>query len=173
MPGYNPYYGPTYTGMGYQQPAIGQASFTPYVQPMQQSYTPAPVQQPKVMEWVEGEIGAKAFQMPAGWPANTPIPLWDSTDTVIYLKSVNQMGMPNPMQKLKYTIEETQQQALMSGASGNSMSGQDMSQFVTKQDLEQLKQEIRNMGNGGNNTNTATNQNGSNSSQNGNRGGNR
>ena len=53
-----------------------------------QSYAAQPgAQQPKIMEWVEGEVGAKAYQMPAGWPANQPIPLWDSTDTIIWLKS--------------------------------------------------------------------------------------
>ena len=139
----------------YQNPYVPQAySFgtnpqlqTPYQQPMQmqQSYTQSPV---KCMEWVEGEIGAKAFQMPQGWPANTPIPLWDSTDTVIYLKSVNQMGVPNPMTKIKYTIEEQQNQMMLpQGQSQQSnMSGTnqpDMSQYVTKNDLEQMKKELK------------------------------
>lgn len=55
--------------------------------------------------WVDGEAGAKAYQLPAGWPANTPIALWDTNDTVIYLKSHNQ-GMPNPLQKARYQLEE-------------------------------------------------------------------
>lgn len=75
-------------------------------QPVQQSFAQAPQQGPKMMEWVEGEVGAKAFQMPMGWPANSPIPLWDSTDTVIYLKSWGPMGIPNPMQKLRYEMPE-------------------------------------------------------------------
>jgi hypothetical protein len=83
--------------------------------------------------------------MPQGWPANSPIPLWDSTDTVIYLKSWGPMGIPNPMQKLRYELPEQQNQALlMSGNQGaNSRDMQqnqvDMTQFVTKQDLEELK----------------------------------
>lgn len=167
---YNPYnfYPATYanqmgySGMPMQQPQMSQMP--------QQSYA-APVSQgPKMMEWVEGEVGAKAFQMPNGWPANSPIPLWDSTDTVIYLKSWGPMGIPNPMQKLRYEMPEQQNQALLTngnnGMSGTSGNGQDMSQYVTKQDLEQLKNEIRNM--------NQNNQNGSNSGQNsGNRGGNR
>ena len=164
MPNFiNPYYGPTYPSVSYstypQYPMVQQI-------PQQQSYAQPPMQQ-KGIEWVEGEIGAKAYQIPAGWPANTPIPLWDSTDTVIYLKSVNQVGMPNPMQKLKYSIEEAPQQALLSGATGTE---QDVSQYVTKQDLEQLRQEIRQLRNNG------STQNGSNSTQTGNggaRGGNR
>lgn len=76
-----------------------------YGQPgqMMQSYQP---QQSQGLIWVDGEVGAKAFQMPAGWPANTPIALWDTNDTVIYLKSINQMGMPNPLQKAHYQLEE-------------------------------------------------------------------
>ena len=179
MPAYNnPYYGPTYGQVSYNGGYVPQQSYTPIQMPAQQSYTPAPVQQPKVMEWVEGEIGAKAFQMPAGWPANTPIPLWDSTDTVIYLKSWSPMGIPNPMQKLRYEMPEQQNQALLSGSVGNGQSGNlDMSQYVTKQDFDQLRNEIRQMNQGGANVgqnNSGNNQNGSNPGQNGgNRGGNR
>lgn len=175
---YNPYnfYPATYANqMGYsgvpmQNPQMSQMPQQSYATPVQQG--------PKMMEWVEGEVGAKAFQMPNGWPANSPIPLWDSTDTVIYLKSWGPMGIPNPMQKLRYEMPEQQSQALlMSGdnGNGNGQSGhQDMSQYVTKQDFEQLKNEIRNMNQSGvNGQNASGNQNGSNSGQNGNRGGNR
>ena len=170
---YNPYnfYPATYANqMGYSGMPMQQMSQMP-----QQSYS-APVQQgPKMMEWVEGEVGAKAFQMPNGWPANSPIPLWDSTDTVIYLKSWGPMGIPNPMQKLRYEMPEQQNQAMLMSGNNGSNEGQsghpDMSQYVTKQDLENIKKEMMNslssMNNSGNN------QNGSNSSQNGNRGGNR
>ena len=79
---------------------------------------------------------------------NSPIALWDSTDTVIYLKSVNQNGIPNPIQKLHYTIEEQPNPLLMSGQSGaqnGSQSGADMSNYVTKDDFEALRQEIAKM----------------------------
>lgn len=106
---------------------------------MQQSYAPASSQQQGII-WVDGEVGAKAFQMPSGWPVGTPIPLWDSNDTVIYLKSINQMGMPNPLQKLHYTMEE--QKNLPSGQiSGSQMP--EGSNFATKDDLEQTKTELK------------------------------
>lgn len=167
---YNPYnfYPTTYQPMSYgmqTQPQMPMA---------QQSYAPPQGgQAPKMMEWVEGEVGAKAFQMPNGWPANSPIPLWDSTDTVIYLKSWGPMGIPNPMQKLRYEMPEQQNQALLNsgsnGMSGNSGNQQpDMSQYVTKQDLEEIKKEMRNA------LSSAGNQNGiNNGQQNMNRGGNR
>lgn len=143
-----------------------------YMQPMSvptnpgMSQAPAPVQQgPKMMEWVDGEVGAKAFPMPNGWPANSPIPLWDSTDTVIYLKSWGPMGIPNPMQKLKYEMPEQHSALLQGGMSGaTQQTAPDMSQYVTKQDLEEIRREMRNA------MNNRGNQNGSNNVQN--RGGN-
>lgn len=83
------------------QPAWGQQMYPN----MQTAMSQAP-QNVKGIEWVDGEVGAKAFQMPAGWPANTPIALWDTNDTVIYLKSINAMGMPNPLQIAHYQLEE-------------------------------------------------------------------
>ena len=94
----------------------------------------------KSMEWVDGEIGARAFQMPQGWPPETPIVLWDNTDKKIYLKSWNQAGAPKPIQELDYEIKENNNQYALPGTSGA-----DMSQYVTKDDINQLKQEIKNM----------------------------
>lgn len=94
----------------------------------------------KSMEWVDGEVGAKAFQMPQGWPPETPIVLWSNSEKKIYLKSWNQMGMPNPIQELEYEIKERTNPALLP----NNVSG-DTSNFVTKEDLEQFKQELRGM----------------------------
>lgn len=120
----------------------GGASFAPYATPQlpipQQSYAQGTT--PKPMEWVEGEVGAKAFQMPAGWPANQPIPLWDSTDSVIYLKSWSQMGIPNPLQKLKYEMPESQTPPTLPGGQSGSA---EPSNFVTKEDLESMKNELR------------------------------
>lgn len=64
---YNPYnfYPQSYMNPGYsgniypqmQQPLPNQQSFTPSM---------SASNGPKMMEWVEGEVGAKAFQMPNG-----------------------------------------------------------------------------------------------------------
>lgn len=90
---------------------------------------------------VDGEVGAKAYQMPQGWPANVPIPLWDTNEQIIYLKSINQMGMPNPLQKLKYTIEDQQYQSMLPSGASN----QAGPEYVTKSDFEDLKNELRDM----------------------------
>lgn len=132
---YNPYnfFPATYPQQNYMQPQYQQQSYA-----LQQ----APL---KAMEWVEGEVGAKAFQMPQGWPANQPIPLWDSTDTNIYLKSWSQMGIPNPMQKLHYEMPEQQNQALLQSGNGNNsgnMSGAPQN-YITKEDFEAFKTEMK------------------------------
>ena len=106
--------------------------------------TPAVSQTIRPMEWVEGEVGAKAFQMPAGWYPNQPIPLWDSTDTVIYLKSWSQMGIPNPLQKIHYTLPEQQSMQNLPAQSGQTEEVQ-ANNFVTKDDFEALKTELKEM----------------------------
>ena len=104
-----------------------------------QSYTP----NIKSMEWVDGEVGARAFQMPPGWAPETPIVLWDNSEKKIYLKSWNSAGVPNPIQELDYEIKERTNPALLP----QSISGEthDMSKYVTREDFEELKREIKNL----------------------------
>lgn len=123
---------------------VGQQMYPQY----QQTYAQQPVQQTMQnqsgmgIKWVDGEVGAKAFQMPAGWPPNQPIDLWDTNDTVIYLKSINPMGMPNPLQKARYELEGMKTGEKASGYSGDAEPKTDMSQFVKKEDLDRMKQEL-------------------------------
>ena len=137
FPSYNNYQ--AYPTNSYQQ----QYSMANQPQYPQASY--AQPQQARVgIEWVDGEVGAKAFQLPAGWPANAPMPLWDTNDTVIYLKSINQMGMPNPLQKVRYTMEEAPKKApAMSSQAALPEGMPDMSDFVRKDDLERMKEELK------------------------------
>ena len=126
-------YQPTwnYSGIGQQMYPTAQASY-PTAQTQQQS-------NPGLI-WVDGEVGAKAYQMPAGWPANQPIALWDTNDTVIYLKSTNPMGMPNPLQRAHYTLDGMKSGEKREGYSGDEKP--DMSQYVRKEDLERMKQDL-------------------------------
>ena len=144
--GQYPMYPTNSFGQSYAQPQqaqYGQSYGTSYAMPQNDTMMG--------IRWVDGEIGAKAFQMPPMWPANTPLPLWDTNDTVIYLKSINQVGMPNPLQKIHYTMEETPKAPMMHNTtsgqaalpspdrtSGNSMAG-----YATKDDLEKMKEDIR------------------------------
>ena len=122
---------------GMQQPMnYGGAYMAP------QSFAPQPTMTPMQSNVipVDGEVGAKAFSAPAG--STGPIALWDTNDNVIYLRTFNAAGMPNPLRKLRYTEEEPMQN-LPAGQSGASAA--DMSQYVTKDDFESLRQEIRQM----------------------------
>ncbi len=99
---------------------------------------------PHGLIWVDGEVGAKAYQMPQNLPANQPIALWDTNDTVIYLKSVNPMGMPNPLQKAHYTLEEYRNASgpAKSGSSEPTQVIPDMTEYVRKDDMERMKKEL-------------------------------
>lgn len=132
-----------------------------YSQLAQPQYQPQNQQPPTSpgMIWVDGEVGAKAYQLPNGWPQNTPLPLWDTNDTVIYLKSTNQMGIPNPIQKIYYRMEgqkmshdgslrDPQSQKLVAGHIGDEPEPVEnkhgLEAFATKGDLEKMRQEIVN-----------------------------
>lgn len=112
-------------------------SYYPYYAP---SYQTSMLQNEPSMRWVDGEVGAKAYQMPQGLAPETPIVLWDSTDKKIFLKSWNQMGMANPLQELDYEIKERTNPALLPA----NLSG-DANNYVTKEDLSKLKEELRSM----------------------------
>lgn len=149
MPNYNtfPSYGayPAYPNNSYQQQ---------YSQAGQQAYVQQPVQPQQSMMtgicWVDGEVGAKAQQLPAGWDTSKPFPMWDTNDQIIYLKSFNPMGMPNPLTKLHYTIEESYRpapmmsnQAALPAGDTTSQTTHDMSQYVKKEDLDRMKEELK------------------------------
>ena len=142
FPSYNAYN--TYPTNSYQQQYSQAVMQNPYAGQNNSSYTAQ--QQPIGIVWVDGEVGAKAYQLPAGWPVNAPMPLWDTNDTIIYLKSTNQMGMPNPIQKIHYTMEEQPRlSAAMSGQAAlpSGDTAPDMSQYVRKDELEQMKEELK------------------------------
>lgn len=70
----------------YQPPMQG----TPYQMPTQNQPT-------NDMVWVQGEAGAKAYPV----APNYTLPLWDSENKTIYLKTVNAQGIPS-MEILDY-----------------------------------------------------------------------
>lgn len=144
FPTYNAYQ--PYPTNSYQQ-QYSQAYQPQYTMP-QNNTSYAAQQQPVGIVWVDGEVGAKAYQLPSIWPVNAPMPLWDTNDTIIYLKSTNQMGMPNPIQKVRYTMEEAPKMApaMSSQAAlpaGDSQPMPDMSEYVKKDDLERMKEELK------------------------------
>lgn len=131
---YQPNYG--YSGAAQQMYPQYQGQMQPNMPAMSQTQQGGPG-----LIWVDGEVGAKAYQMPQGMPANQPIALWDTNDTVIYLKSVNPMGMPNPLQKAHYTLEE--HRGTGPARSGDApVQAEPMTDYVKKEDMERMKQEL-------------------------------
>lgn len=130
------YYNPYLSQPGYPISYGGSAYQTPMQQVPQQSFAPAAPMQSNVIG-VDGEVGAKAFQIPSG--ATGPIALWDTNDNVIYMRTFNSAGMPNPLKKLRYVEEEPVQN--LPAQSG----GMDPNQYVTKDEFASLREEIRQM----------------------------
>jgi len=127
--------------------SYGQQMYPQSMQGMQpQSYGQAPAVKGEI-EWVDGEVGAKAYQVPAGM--TKPVALWDTNDTVIYLKSVNQYGIPNPIQKIHYRMEEMvpkymgQDQAKLESGDALTETKPDMTGYVRKDELDAMKEELK------------------------------
>ena len=122
----------------YQSYGGGQFNPQSQYQPMQQAS-----QGSQGIKWVDGEAEAKGTPIPAG---ASQFAMFDINEPVIYIKSLNQMGMPNPMQKARYKLEQQEQ-------SGNNMSNsmsrneepENKSEYVTKSDFEQMKNELKEM----------------------------
>lgn len=157
MPAYNYY--PTYYNPGWAP--------QPYM-PQQQSFAMPASQNPQYMIQVDGEIGAKAWQPQTSLAPNTVIPLWDFDGIHVYFKSTDAYGRMNPVRKAKVVFEDEVQNLPQgqSGAAENPQVAQtpvNTENFVTKDDLKSLKDEIRQM--------FTQNQNGNNVSNN--KGGNR
>lgn len=81
-------------------PPYYQPNYQPYAPPMMDQLAQLRAQQPasNPMIWVQGEAAAKSYLVAAG---NT-VPLWDSENMCIYVKSVDASGVPS-MRILDYT----------------------------------------------------------------------
>ena len=142
--GYNPYY-PMQDQLA--QLRNNPMQYQPY-QPMQQPAQPQPMMQqtPPVMQqpvqalqpmpqptnntmiWVQGEAGAMSFLVGNG---NT-VPLWDSENQTVYIKTVDASGMPS-MRVLDYT-ERTAAQRTPAAAP--------MPDYVTRAEFQAVVDEL-------------------------------
>lgn len=97
-----------------------------------QTYQPQPVNNSALI-WVQGEQAAKSYLT----APNTTIPLWDTEQQRIYLKSTDASGMPS-IKVLEYTILET------SGVARNALSGSDdkVINYATKTDLNGIYERL-------------------------------
>lgn len=151
------------TGWNPQQ-QMGMPQYSYGQQPMQPSFANAPAMIPQKPAFVDGEMAARVFQMPENWPPMVPLYLWDMSGDVFYMKMIGQNGVPMPLRIFDFREREPAPSGYLSGNAGP-----DMSQYVTKSDLDQRFNEIKQMmQNNQNGTNNQQNQN-----QNQNRGANR
>lgn len=82
--------------------------------------------------WVQGEAGAKAYPVA---PGNSVL-LMDSESECFYIKSTDASGIPMPLRVFAYNeVVQTQQQEAPT-------SQIDTSQFVTRSELEELREMI-------------------------------
>lgn len=145
--GYNPY------GLGQVYPSMGYTGNLYNSYPAQSFASPAQTQQ--YMINVDGEGAAKAWQIPGGQAPNLIIPLWDLDGKHVYFKSTDAYGRMNPLRKGVIVLEEdTVQQT--SGDPAPQI------QYVTKDDLESFKNEIKNLLTQQNNQNGSRNNRGDN-----------
>lgn len=123
---YNPYQNTYYPSMG-PTTALPTAMPNGYSIPQQQAMPPVP----NGLNYVHGIEGAHAFPMPAGV---NQIILWDDTDDYFYIKGYDNMGKPKVLawNEFKPHIENKKQQ------SQQQVRQPDMSQYITKKDLEKI-----------------------------------
>lgn len=133
-----------------QQMGMPQYSYGQQMQPMQQSFANTTTLIPQKPVFVDGEMAARVFQMPENWPPMVPLYLWDMSGDVFYMKMIGQNGIPMPLETFDFKRREPAPSGYLSG--NNSP---DMSQYVTKADLDQrfskLEQMMQSNQNGVNN----------------------
>jgi hypothetical protein len=111
--------------VNYQTPMVYQPQY-----PMQQTISNTPITMNQSsgagIIWVQGEAGAKAYPVA---PGNSVL-LMDSESECFYIKSTDASGVPMPLRSFTYTeVVQTQPQETKT----------DASQFVTREEFEELK----------------------------------
>lgn len=109
----------------------------PQPQPVLQSTAPTPPPPPpptqNSIQWVQGEAGAKAYDVKPG----QTVLLMDSETNVFYIKSVDINGMPLPLEIYDYT-----KRTARSNSTPPELPQIDLSGFVTKEEFEKRLSEI-------------------------------
>lgn len=148
-----------------QLPYYNQQSYAQqlYTMPQQSYIQPAQIQPQQNLQgviFVDGEGAARAMQIPDGWDRTKSLAFWDMSAPFIYIRSFNQAGMPNPLMRLRYVIDNPQQDQQL--LPQEQMSGNDQPEekkYVTHEEIDKLEKDIselkdlikRNVSNQGNN----------------------
>lgn len=110
----------------YPQYNYPQQTMTPVVQP--QPVQTQPTTNDNGVIWVQGEAGAKSWVVPPG----KSVMLMDSENSVFYIKTTDNSGVPLPLRIFDYT-ERTAQNTTSAEAAQTVNS-----QYVTKDELKEI-----------------------------------
>lgn len=110
----------------YPQYNYSQQTMTPVVQP--QLVQAQPTTNDNGVIWVQGEAGAKSWVVPPG----KSVMLMDSENSVFYIKTTDNSGVPLPLRIFDYT-ERTAQNTTSAEAAQTVNS-----QYVTKDELKEI-----------------------------------
>lgn len=124
---------------------MGQANFNPY-NAVPIPYAPQPqLNMSQYMISVDGEMAARAWQMPANLPPNTIIPLWDLDGKHVYFRSTDNYGRVNPLKKGTVVFEDDQTNLPQVSQQGAPIEMPDLSKYITKDDFDNFKNEMKNL----------------------------
>lgn len=114
----------------------------PYMNVASQATPQVQVQQPQQPQtqssiiWVQGEAGAKAYPVGAG----NSVLLMDTEDSVMYIKTVDVSGMPQPLRVFDY-VERSAQGRSGAAAVANA-------DTVTREEFDALREDVRRLSKG-------------------------
>ena len=83
--------------------------------------------------WVQGEAAAKAYPVASG----QSVLLMDSEDSVMYIKSTDQSGMPQPLRIFEYKERTTNhsEPAVVKGSPND--------EFVSRKEFEEFREDVK------------------------------
>ena len=83
------------------------------------------------------------MQIPDWWDRTKSLAFWDMSAPYIYIRSFNQAGMPNPLMRLRYIIDNQQQDQNLLAAEQTSGSEQPAdNKYVTHEEIDKLENDI-------------------------------
>lgn len=107
----------------------------------QQSYitTPQPQQSSNTINWVQGEVGAKAFPVQAG----NSVLLMDSDGQYFYIKSADASGMPSLRRYTYHEVVEDVPKIEQSHEAPQTVSREEVQ--TMQREIDRLKEELETM----------------------------
>lgn len=116
---YSPIY-PNYYPTNYNQPNYSNPASQQNIQ----------TQQSNSITWVQGEASAKAFPVGAGQSAL----LMDSEESVFYIKSTDQSGMPQPLRIYDYKERNSQPRELPVD---------NADEYVSRKEFDEFREDVK------------------------------